>query len=206
MGSHYAFEFLRENTIAKVVNGYMRNLFLFNMITLDGFFEGPERDINWHTVDDEFDEFAVAQLNSVDTLLFGRVTYDLMASYWPTPSAIEDDPLVAGRMNEVEKIVVSQTLEKADWLHTQIIRENVAEFVAHLKQGQGRDIAIFGSARLATSLLPLGLIDELRLIVSPIILGNGTPLFQGVEGRVDLDLVRTRTFRNGNVLFVYRLR
>jgi hypothetical protein len=97
VGSHYAFEFLRENTIAKVVNGYMRNLFLFNMITLDGFFEGPERDINWHTVDDEFDEFAVAQLNSVDTLLFGRVTYELMASYWPTPSAIEDDPLVAGR-------------------------------------------------------------------------------------------------------------
>ena len=109
MGSHYAFEFLRENTIAKVVNGYMRNLFLFNMITLDGFFEGPERDINWHTVDDEFDEFAVAQLNSVDTLLFGRVTYELMASYWPTPSAIEDDPLVAGRMNEVKKIVVSHT-------------------------------------------------------------------------------------------------
>jgi dihydrofolate reductase len=95
-------------------------------------------------------------------------------------------------------------LEKADWHPTQIVRENAGEFVAQLKQGQGRDIAIFGSASLAASLMPLGLIDELRLIVSPIILGNGTPLFQEMTNRVDLDLVRTRVFRNGNVLLVYR--
>lgn len=92
----------------------MRNLYLFNMVSLDGFFEGPDRDIYWHTVDDEFNDFAIKQLDNVDTLLFGRVTYELMASYWPTPEAVENDPLVARRMNETAKIVFSRTLQTVE--------------------------------------------------------------------------------------------
>ncbi len=95
----------------------MRNLFLFVMVSLDGFFEGPNREIDWHNVDEEFNEFAINQLNDVDTLLFGRVTYQLMASYWPTQSAKESDPIVADKMNNLPKIVFSKTLDQAQIFH-----------------------------------------------------------------------------------------
>ena len=100
----------------------MRKLFSFNMVTLDGYFEGLDQDINWHRVDEEFNEFAIEQTSAVDTLLFGRVTYQLMASYWPTPAALKDDPIVAGLMNSVPKIVVSRTLAKAEWNNTRLIK------------------------------------------------------------------------------------
>lgn len=87
----------------------MRKLFEFNLVTLDGYFEGPNRDISWHNVDAEFNEYAVDMLNSVDTLLFGRVTYELMAGYWSTPEAMKNDPLVAGKINDLPKIVFSRT-------------------------------------------------------------------------------------------------
>lgn len=184
----------------------MRNLFLFNMVSLDGFFEGPNRDINWHTVDDEFNDFAVKQLDAVDTLVFGRVTYELMASYWPTPAALEDDPLVARRMNEAAKIVVSRTLSTAEWANTRVVQGDVAGAIADLKRQPGQEIAIFGSAKLAASLFPMGFIDELRLMVSPILLGSGTPLFQGYPEIASLELTDSRVFGNGNVLLVYRFR
>src|SRR5512134_370781 len=101
----------------------MRNLFAFDLMSLDGYFEGPNRDISWHNVDAEFDEYAVEMLNSVDVLLFGRVTYELMAGFWPTPDAMKNDPIVAERMNNVPKIVFSRTLEKAEWNNTRLVKE-----------------------------------------------------------------------------------
>lgn len=92
----------------------MRKLLVFNLVTLDGYFEGPNRDISWHNVDAEFNEYAIDMLNSVDTLIFGRVTYELMAGYWPTPDAIKNDPIVAGKMNALSKIVFSRTLNKVE--------------------------------------------------------------------------------------------
>jgi dihydrofolate reductase len=185
----------------------MRKLFSFNMVTLDGFFEGPNREIDWHNVDTEdgeFNEFAIEQLNAMDTLLFGRVTYQLMASYWPTPSAIKDDPIVAGLMNRVPKIVFSRTLEKAEWNNTRLIRDHVAEEIAKLKQQPGQDMAVFGSANLLSTLMQLGLVDEHRIMVNPVILGNGNPLFKRTENKLGLKLVRTRMFGNGNVLLCYQ--
>src|SRR5579864_8441391 len=135
----------------------MRKVFLFMMITLDGFFEGPDHSIDWHNVDEEFNEFAIDQLNEVDTLLFGRVTYEGMASFWPTPFALENDPVVAGKMNEVPKVVFSTTLDKAEWNNTRLVKEHIAEEVSKLKQQQGRDVAIFGSSDLTVSLLEMGL-------------------------------------------------
>ena len=93
----------------------MRKVILFNMVSLDGFFEAPKRDINWHNVDDEFNEFAIEQMNTVDTLIFGRVTYEFMVSYWPTSEAITNDPIVAEKMNSLPKIVFSKTLSQVDW-------------------------------------------------------------------------------------------
>jgi dihydrofolate reductase len=93
----------------------MRKLFSFNMVSLDGFFEGPNQDITWHNVDEEFNQFAIEQISSVDTYLFGRVTYQLMASYWPTQEAITNDPIIADLMNRLPKVVASRTLDKVDW-------------------------------------------------------------------------------------------
>lgn len=184
----------------------MRRLILFNMVTLDGFFEGPNGDIDWHTVDEEFNDFAIDQLNSADGLIFGRVTYELMASYWPTPAALENDPGIADLMNRMPKVVFSRTLERADWSNTRLVRENLVEEIARLKQQPGKDLLIFGSADLAATFIKNSLIDEYRIMVSPVILGKGNPLFKDLGGRLNLDLIRTRTFGNGNVLLFYEPR
>lgn len=181
----------------------MSRVFLFNMVTLDGFFEGPNHDIDWHSTDEEFNEFAIAQLNEIGTLLFGRVTYQLMASYWPTQVALESDPVVADKMNSTPKVVFSRTLHSAEWNNTRLARDAVQE-ITKLKQQDGKDIAIFGSANLAAGLIPLGLIDEFRIMVSPVVLGKGTPLFQGVNDPLSLNLLRSKTFGNGNVLLIYQ--
>jgi dihydrofolate reductase len=181
----------------------MRKVFLFNMTTLDGYFEGPNQDISWHNVDEEFNEFAIEQLNEVDTLLFGRVTYQGMASYWPTELAISDDPEVAGLMNSLPKVVFSKTLDKAEWNNSKLVKENVTEEVLKLKQQPGKDIAIFGSSDLAVTLAEHGLIDEYRLIVNPVFLGGGTPLLNGIKEKLNLKLFNTRIFKSGNVLLYY---
>ena len=183
----------------------MRRVFLFMMVTLDGFFEGPNQDIGWHNVDEEFNEFAIQQLDDVDTLLFGRVTYEGMASYWPTPFAKENDPIVADKMNKVSKLVFSKTLDKAEWDNTRLVREHVAEEISKLKQQPGKDLAIFGSSDLAVSLLQMGLIDELRMMVNPVVLGSGKTLFNGIREKLNLKLLKTRTFRSGNVLLYYQI-
>lgn len=182
----------------------MRKLYAFNMVTLDGFFEGPNQDISWHKVDNEFNDFAIDQLNSTDTLIFGRVTYQMMASYWPTAGAIKDDPIVADYMNRTPKLVVSRTLEKADWNNTRIIKDRVVEEIAKLKQQPGKDIAVFGSANLLSTLMQHDLVDEHRIMINPVILGKGTPLFKNSKDKLNLKLVSIRTFANGNVLLCYQ--
>lgn len=181
----------------------MRKIILFNMITLDGYFEGPDRDISWHTVDEEFNDFAIDQLNAAGGLIFGRITYELMYSYWPTPAANQDDPGVAGLMNSLPKYVFSRTLGHVEWNNTKLLKGDAAGEVAQLKEQPGKDLFIFGSGILAASLTDQGLIDEYRLMVSPIVLGRGRPLFEGVKQPLPFTLVRTRSFRNGNVLLVH---
>ncbi len=169
------------------------------MISLDGYFEGPNGDISWHNVDDEFNEQAIAMLDQTDTLLFGRVTYDLMAGYWPTEQARDDDPRVAERMNRLEKVVVSRTLDKAEWNNTRLIKENVVEEIQKLKQQPGKNIAILGSSNLTASLLPFNIVDELLIYVSPVLLGGGKKLFDGLQKQIELTLIETRKFKSGNV-------
>ncbi len=181
----------------------MRNMYLFNMVTLDGYFEGSKKwEVDWHNVDAEFNDFAIKQLDATDLLVFGRVTYEGMADYWSTQRAIHDDPIVAGKMNTIQKIVVSKSLKKADWNNTKIVNTNVVEAIRSLKQQAGKEIGVLGSADLAGILASAGLIDEFRVIVNPVILGKGTPLF-GNSKRTNLKLLRTKTFKSGNVLLCY---
>jgi dihydrofolate reductase len=181
----------------------MRKIILSNMTTLDGYFEGPKRSIDWHHVDAEFFEESNALLDSVDTLLFGRVTYQLMEGYWTTDQAMQDDPVITRKMNGTPKIVFSRTLEQATWRNTRLIKENVAAEVAKLKSGPGKDMVIFGSSNLAASLLDMGLLDELRIIVNPVLIGDGTPQFKGLKTRTELKLLGAKTYKNGNVLLTY---
>lgn len=181
----------------------MKKLFSFNMITLDGFFEGSSKwDLSWHNVDGEFNEFAIAQLNEIGTLLFGRVTYEGMASYWSSPDALKDDPIVAGLMNRIPKIVFSKTLAKAEWENTKLVGDNVVEEISRLKKQSDKDVALFGSASLMSELMRMDLIDEHRVMVNPVILGSGNPLFQ-TKDKLLLKLLKTKTFNNGNVLLYY---
>jgi dihydrofolate reductase len=181
----------------------MRKLTVFNLITLDGYFEGLNHDISWHMVDEEFNELSITQLNAVDTILFGRVTYEMMASYWPSPEAVRDDPVVAGLMTNTPKIVFSRTLKNAEWQNTRLVNGDAAPEIIKLKQQPGKDLIIFGSGKLTASLTNSGLIDEYGIIVCPVILGEGTPLFKGVVQRSKMDLVGTKTFGNGNVMLTY---
>jgi dihydrofolate reductase len=181
----------------------MRKVIFFMFTSLDGFFEGPGRDISWHHVDEQFNEFAIEQLNSADTLLFGRVTYEMMASYWPTSAAKTDDPVVAAKMNDLPKIVFSKTLSTLDWQNTRLIKNNFLEEMLKLKQQPGKNLIIFGSSDLAVTFMENGLIDEYRVMVNPVVLGAGKTLFKGINGRRDLKLLKTKLFDSGNVLFYY---
>ncbi len=182
----------------------LRRIIFQNMVSVDGFFEGPNQDISWHNVDAEFNETANAFLQTVDLLLFGRKTYELMANYWPKPEALRDDPVIAAHMNRLPKVVASRTLKKVDWNNSKLIKGNVVEEIRKLKQAPGKDIAIFGSVELAKTLIPAGLIDEYRIMVNPVALGKGRPVFDGLSNRLKLKLVDSRTFQNGNVMLCYR--
>jgi dihydrofolate reductase len=182
----------------------MRKLFSFMVMTLDGYTEGPNQEFDWPNVDDEFDRFSLSQLNDVDVLLFGKNTYVMMANYWPSPDARREDPATADAMNDAEKIVFSASLSEADWAKTRLVTTDATATVRELKEQPGNDLALFGSATLTVSLLEHGLVDELRVIVNPILLGDGVSLFSSLSGRVPLKLLRTTTFSSGNVLLSYQ--
>jgi dihydrofolate reductase len=177
----------------------MAKLIMWNLMTLDGFVEGPNRDISWHddVWGEELERLSIEQLHEAGGLLFGRVTYELMANYWPTASGE-----VADFMNASPKYVFSRTLARADWNNTQLFGSDVTAAVVRLKHDSAKDIFLFGSADLAASLILQGLIDEFRIAINPIILGSGAPLFkQGT--RVKLKLIDVRPLSTGVVILRY---
>jgi dihydrofolate reductase len=185
----------------------MRKIAAFIMTSLDGMFDGPTPwDLDWHHVDDEFNDFATKQLDASGGLIFGRNTYQGMAQYWPTPLAEADSQAVASRMNSMPKFVISRTLDKPDpeWNHTQLIRRDPAGELAQLKEQPGRELLVLGSARLTASLMQMQLLDELRIIVNPVVLGMGRSFYEAGRPRSELKLLSNRTFKNGNVLLTYQ--
>jgi dihydrofolate reductase len=180
----------------------LRRIFAFIVTTLDGYYEGRNGEFDWPVVDDEFNAFSLGQLGEIDTLLFGRVTYQGMASYWPTPAAHEADPKVAALMKEIPKLVVSRTLDTAHWVNTRIL-EDVGALNA-IKRQPGKDIGVLGSSKLTAELIRLGLLDELRIMVNPVALGDGQSLFRTAHDRIELKLASVRPFDSGNVLLSYQ--
>ncbi|MEZ0075358.1 dihydrofolate reductase family protein [Planotetraspora sp. GP83] len=184
----------------------MRKIVVQMSVSLDGFFEGPNGELDWHLVDDELHRHFNEQLSRMGAFLNGRVMYELMAEFWPTadkdPSSSEPVVEFARIWRDMPKIVYSKTLERADWNAT-VVRELVVEEILDLKAQPGGDLAL-GGADLAAAFMRHDLIDEFRLYVHPIVLGQGRPLFQASDARVDLRLAETRTFGNGVVLLRYQ--
>jgi dihydrofolate reductase len=182
----------------------MCKVILFNMMTIDGFFEGPNREIDWHNVNTEFNDFAIEQLDNAGMLIFGRITYELMAGYWPGAEAIENDPIVAGKMNSLPKTVFSTTLKRSDWSNTMIMNGNIEKIISTMKQELTKDIFIFGSSDLASEFRRLDLIDEYRIMINPVLLGSGNPLFKEKDVKQNFRLLRTIIFKSGNILICYQ--
>jgi dihydrofolate reductase len=182
----------------------MRKLIMWNMVTLDGLFEGPKNwDLNWHNYfwGPELAEFVLEQLKTVGALLFGRTTYEGMAAYWTAAEAEVAE--VAALMNGLPKYVFSGTLEKAEWSNSTLITSHAREAVEDLKRQDGKDLFIFGSAYLTASMMSAGLIDEFRLGLNPLLLGKGTPLFARSGNELRLQLLEARPFATGIILLRY---
>lgn len=175
------------------------------MVSLDGFFEGPEHDLSWHNVDSEFNDFADKQLDESSTLVFGGRTYQMMANFWPTAIAIKTAPNTAKRMNTLDKIVFSRTLKKAEWNNSELHNGDIETVIRNAKQKPGKDIAVLGSSDLCLCLIKEGLLDEIRIMVNPVVLGRGKTLFSGITEPPKLELTGERTFKSGNILLTYKL-
>ncbi len=182
----------------------MRSVIVSNAASLDGFMAGPNGEIDWHTsiVDDEFEAYAVELLAAIDTLVFGRKTYELMKSYWPTATPGTDDPKIIDALNNYPKVVFSRTLKDAGWKNVRIVHRDPAEEVSELKRRQGKNMVIYGSGEIISVLAKRGLIDDYRIIVAPVVLGAGKPMFRNLD-RLPLKLEETRRFRSGAVLLRY---
>lgn len=174
---------------------------MWDLITLDGFFEGAKSwDLDFHKYawGEELEQFTTEQLKSVGYLLFGRLTYEGMASYWSTQNGEKAD-----FMNSLPKLVFSRTLEKADWTNSRLIKENAVEEVKKLKLDSGKDLFIFGSGDLSDTFLEAGLVDEIKVCIVPVILGSGKPLFK--HGRTKLKLLDVRPLKTGGLISRYEL-
>lgn len=182
----------------------MRKLTVFNFVTLNGFYKGPNEDISWHKHGDEESAFAGDASQSGSVLLFGRVTYQMMESYWPTPMAKQNSPKVAEGMNASEKVVFSKTLKSTNWNNTRIVRDNLVDEVKKMKNEKGNDLTILGSGTIVTQLAEANLIDTYMLMVDPVVLGEGTSIFHGIKRHGGLKLLDTRTFKSGVVMLTYQ--
>ncbi|HLC05445.1 MAG TPA: dihydrofolate reductase family protein [Anaerolineales bacterium] len=184
----------------------MRRLIVFNQVSLDGYFVDIGGDMSWaHNAnkDEEWDAFVAANARGGALLVFGRITYELMTGYWPTPLALQSDPIVAERMNNLPKIVFSRTLDKTPWNNTRLIKEDMVAEIRRLKNEPGDDMAIIGSGSIVAQLTRARLIDEYQMVLIPVVLGKGRTMFDGITEKVSLNLTNTRTFANGNVLLYY---
>ena len=186
----------------------MKKISISNFVTLDGFFAGPHGELDWFKViasDPEYDKYTHTQSKSGGTLLFGHTTYEMMKSYWPTPEAEKGDPKMAKVMNNSRKVVVSKTLKTADegpiWKNIQILHELDPREIVGLKERE--DLVILGSGSIVQQLANLGLIDEFQVLVVPVVLGAGKPLFRDV-GKLELELVESRAFKNGILSLRYQ--
>jgi dihydrofolate reductase len=153
--------------------------------------------------DEEFDAFTTENARGGGELLFGRITYELMAGFWPTPQASAMMPAVAEQMNKLPKVVFSRTLDKASWNSTRLIKGNLVSEIRKLKEEPGNGMVIMGSGTIVSQLAPEGLVDEYQMVMIPVVLGRGRTMFEGVEAKLRMKLTKSRAFRNGKVFLCY---
>jgi dihydrofolate reductase len=180
----------------------MSKLTSFTFITINGFFKGRNEDTSWHPHDGEASQFANDASGADHILLFGRKTYEMMASFWPTPMAAELFPIVAENMNKSQKIVCSNTLKKTDWQNTAILKGDVTGQIMRLKQTTKKSITILGSGSLLTQFSDAGLIDQYTIMLDPIALPNGTSIFDGLKNNLELKLLSSRVFEKDGILLL----
>jgi dihydrofolate reductase len=180
----------------------MRKIILFQNVSLDGFFEGPGHDISGFQ-DGGSEGFGLGGGEENDAILLGHRTYDLMKIFWPTPQAAEAMPEIAAFMNDKVKFTVSHKSFAPGWRNVQVVSGDVIAQLRQIKQGPGKNIISFGSNTLCTSLLQEGLLDEVQILLNPVVLGAGTSLFAGLQGKVKLRLKNTHSFESGKVLLFY---
>ncbi|SFC96441.1 dihydrofolate reductase family protein [Bacillus sp. UNCCL81] len=189
----------------------MRNVILFLHSSLDGFVEGPngQMDIGWVSYNEELEKHAREILSTVDTVLWGRGTYQMMENYWTSvpsnPEASEYEIEHAKWIEETSKVVFSTTLEKAEWNNSKLVKENIEEEINNIKKQPGRDIVILGSPRFAHALMELDLIDVIKITISPVIIGSGLPLFKASEYKRNLSLIENKTFNSGAIGLTYNI-
>ena len=186
----------------------MRNVIVSNLVSVDGLIAATGGDLSWFAVGPEFfTDYHDGLVASMDAILYGRLTYEMMRDYWTDPKAsTENDKTVVDKMNELPKHVFSRTLKKADWgrWDNASVSSNPVETVKQLKTTTGGDMMIFGSGGLVSTLAPHGLIDEYRFFVNPTILGQGTPMFRGLQARVPLELIGSRVYDRNVAMLTYR--
>jgi dihydrofolate reductase len=179
----------------------MGRLIVFASISLDGYFTDADGDMAWaHRSDPEWDGFVAANARQDGTLLFGRVTYEQMASFWPTPAARQMAPEVARGMTQAAKVVFSRTLKDAPWSNTRVVGDGMLDAVQALKRDTPRDLVVLGSGSIVAQLAQEDLVDEYQTVLVPIVLGAGRTLFEGLDRRQPLQLSHSRVFANGNVV------
>jgi dihydrofolate reductase len=184
----------------------MRKLRAFDSLTLDGYFSGPNGDFSWSAKnpnDAEWNAFVSNNAKNGGILVMGRKTYEIMKSYWPSPPARRDFPEVAEQMNSLPKVVFSRSLKSADWSNTKIVKDDPAAVISAMKKESGGDLTILGSGSIVSQLAQAGLIDEYEFVMTPVVLGEGRTLFEGMKGKHDLTLKQSRSFHNGNVVLWY---
>jgi len=185
----------------------MRNLIFFMHTSLDGFVAGPNGEMNWIKLDEDLFDFVATMTAKADTALYGRVTYDMMQSYWPKageqPNASKHDKEHSAWYNKVSKVVLSTTMNQTGLTNTKVISGQLTDNINKIKKQEGKNILIFGSPAASNSLLGLGLIDEFWLFVNPIILGLGKPLFTDINESIKLKLAESKTFPCGVIALHY---
>ncbi len=184
----------------------MPRLIVFNHISLDGYFTDTNNDISFARnprPDKEWDEYVAGNASGEGMFVFGRVTYSMMESYWPTPAAINAMPKVAAAMNNSPKVVFSRSLDAATWQNTRLVEKDAVGEIRKLKASHGPDMVIFGSGSIVSQLTEERLIDEYTFIVNPVVLGSGRTMFEGVKEKVPLRLTKSRSVSNGNVMLNY---
>jgi len=182
----------------------MPKLIAYNAVSLDGYFTDANGDMSWaHKKDPEWQAFVSENASGGGQLLFGRVTYDLMASFWPTLLAAQSNPIVVERMNSLRKFVFSTTLDKVTWNNTTLLKGDLTTEVRRLKREPGPNMVIMGSGSIVAQLADAGLIDEYQIVLNPLVVGNGRTLFEGVKKQLPMKLAKSRAFGNGNIVLFY---